>query len=79
VESESPPTADQPPKLRWFQYRLRSLFVLATDGSSSPTRCVVPPSVGRSGSSFHHLYAAVQYGLRGGQRRFEGLHARSGG
>jgi hypothetical protein len=31
MTTESPLTADQPPpKLRWFQYRLRSLFVLTT-------------------------------------------------
>jgi hypothetical protein len=28
--TEPPPTAEKPPKLRWFQYRLRSLFVLTT-------------------------------------------------
>ena len=30
MEVESLPTAVPPPKLRWFQYRLRSLFVLTT-------------------------------------------------
>jgi hypothetical protein len=30
MEPQPSPTADQPPKLRWFQYRLRSLFVLTT-------------------------------------------------
>jgi hypothetical protein len=31
MATDSPPTAEQPaPKLRWFQYRLRSLFILTT-------------------------------------------------
>jgi hypothetical protein len=31
MATDSPPSADQkPPKLRWYQYRLRSLFVLTT-------------------------------------------------
>jgi hypothetical protein len=31
METDSPPTADQKqPKLRWYQYRLRSLFILTT-------------------------------------------------
>jgi hypothetical protein len=30
MESDSPSTAEKPPKLRWFQYRLRSLFILTT-------------------------------------------------
>ena len=30
TEPESSPTAEKPPKLRWFQYRLRSLFILTT-------------------------------------------------
>jgi hypothetical protein len=30
MATDSLPTAEQPPKLRWFQYRLRSLFILTT-------------------------------------------------
>jgi hypothetical protein len=30
MQTDPSPTAEKPPKLRWYQYRLRSLFVLTT-------------------------------------------------
>ena len=41
METDSLPTVEKkPPKLRWFQYRLRSLFILTT---WSPSRAVGLP------------------------------------